>query len=71
LPWELESEGLLPWELGEGDVLKQIQAFFSTKAIHAGSSPDSQPITTVTENAIFVKSHLKKIVLTYKRHSGT
>jgi hypothetical protein len=41
----------------EDDVLKQIQAFFRTKWIRAGSSPDSQPPTT--ENAIFVKSHLK------------
>jgi hypothetical protein len=42
----------------EYDVLKQIPAFFSAKWIPAGSSPDSQPPTT--ENAIFVKSHLKK-----------
>jgi hypothetical protein len=38
--------------------VKQIQALFITKEIPAGSSPDSQPPTT--ENAIFVKSHLKK-----------
>jgi hypothetical protein len=51
-----ESEGLLSRE--EDDVLKQIQAFFSTKGIPAGSSPDSQPPTA--ENAILVKSHLKR-----------
>jgi hypothetical protein len=53
------GEGLLPLEVH--DVEKQIQTFFSTKGIPAGSSPDSQPPTTeMSENAIFVKSHLKK-----------
>ena len=42
----------------EDEVVKQIQALFSTKEIPEGSSPDSQPPTT--ENAIFVKSHVKK-----------
>jgi hypothetical protein len=52
----VRGEGLLPSE--EDDAVKQIQALFISKEIPAGSSPDSQPPTT--ENAIFVKSHLKK-----------
>jgi hypothetical protein len=42
----------------ENDVLKQIQAFFSTTGLPTSSYPDSHPPTT--ETAIFVKSHLKK-----------
>ncbi len=50
------TEGLFPTQ--ENDVLKQIQAFFSTTGLPASSHPDSHPPTIDT--AIFVKSHLKK-----------
>jgi hypothetical protein len=45
--------------------VKQIQAIFSTKEIPEGSSPDSQP--PITENAIFVKSHVKKWLFSLPR----
>ncbi len=59
------SEGFLPTKKKEDDILKQIQAFFCTKEISASSSPDSQPLTT--ETAIFVKSHLKKLLFSFPR----
>jgi hypothetical protein len=57
------SEGLFP--APENDVLKQIQAFFSTRGLPASSYPESHPPTT--ERAFFVKSHMKKKVFTLLR----
>ncbi len=53
----------------ENDVLKQIQAFFSTTGLPASSYPDSDPPTI--ETAIFVKSHLKKRLFSLPRGPST
>ncbi len=51
----------LQWGTKEDDVLKQSQAFFSIRWLSTSSCSDSESLTM--ETAIFVKSHLKKWLL--------
>ncbi len=57
------SEGLLPMK--EDNILKQRQSFFSIRWLFASSCLDSGSLTM--ETAIFVKSHLKKLLLPLPR----
>jgi len=57
------SEGLLPTK--EDDILKQRQSFLSIRWLSASSCSDSGSLTM--ETAIFVKSHLKKWLLSLPR----
>ncbi len=57
------SEGLLPSK--EDDILKQRQSLLSIRWLSASSCSDSGSLTI--ETAIFVKSHLKKWVLSLPR----
>ncbi len=57
------SEGLLPTK--KDDILKQCQVFFSIRWLSASSCSDSGSLTM--ETAIFVKSHLKKWLLSLPR----
>ncbi len=57
------SEGLLPTK--EDGILKQRQSFFSIRWLSASSCTDSGSLTM--ETAIFVKSHLKKWLLSLTR----
>ncbi len=58
----LETLEFLPSE--EDYTLKQIRAFVRTRWLSAISSSDSQPLTT--ETAIFVKSHLYKLLFHFQ-----
>ncbi len=62
----IASEGLLPTK--EDDILKQRQLFFSIRwPLSASSCPDSGSLALTMETAIFVKSHLKKWLLSLPR----